>query len=126
MTSPENQRAAAEAVSLDEVERAVEDIRAGRAVVVVDDTARENEGDIIFAASKATPELLAFTIRHARGLICVPMRGADLARVALVRHASRRPGETGGRPGRRSVASACPSVQATAGRAPRCKPTLKG
>src|ERR1700691_579795 len=63
MTSPETQRAAADAVSLDEVERAVQDIRAGRAVVVVDDATRENEGDIIFAASKATPELLAFTIR---------------------------------------------------------------
>jgi 3,4-dihydroxy 2-butanone 4-phosphate synthase / GTP cyclohydrolase II len=83
MTSPETQRATADAVSLDEVERAVQDIRAGRAVVVVDDAARENEGDIIFAASKATPELLAFTIRHARGLICVPMRGADLDRLQI-------------------------------------------
>src|SRR5580698_524038 len=83
MTSPETQRATADAVSLDEVERAVQDIRAGRAVVVVDDATRENEGDIIFAASKATPELLAFTIRHARGLICVPMRGADLDRLQI-------------------------------------------
>ena len=55
----------------------------GRAVVVVDDASRENEGDIVFAASKATPELLAFTIRHARGLICVPMLGADLDRLQL-------------------------------------------
>ena len=45
-------------------------------MVVVDDADRENEGDIIFAASKATPELLAFTIRYGRGLICVPMLGA--------------------------------------------------
>src|SRR5262249_37301387 len=39
---------------------------------------RENEGDIVFAASKATPELMAFTIRYARGLICAPMLGEDL------------------------------------------------
>jgi 3,4-dihydroxy 2-butanone 4-phosphate synthase/GTP cyclohydrolase II len=70
-------------VGLDDVERAVQDIQAGRAVVVVDDAARENEGDIVFAASKATPELLAFTIRHARGLICVPMLGKDLDRLQV-------------------------------------------
>jgi 3,4-dihydroxy 2-butanone 4-phosphate synthase/GTP cyclohydrolase II len=70
-------------IGLDDVDRAVQDIRAGRAVVVVDDASRENEGDIIFAASKATPELLAFTIREARGLICVPMLGKDLDRLML-------------------------------------------
>ncbi|HEY7013361.1 MAG TPA: bifunctional 3,4-dihydroxy-2-butanone-4-phosphate synthase/GTP cyclohydrolase II [Streptosporangiaceae bacterium] len=68
---------------LDTVERAIADIAAGRAIVVVDDASRENEGDIVFAASKATPELLAFTIRYARGLICVPMLGADLDRLQL-------------------------------------------
>jgi 3,4-dihydroxy 2-butanone 4-phosphate synthase / GTP cyclohydrolase II len=68
---------------LDEVERAISDIAAGRAVVVVDDATRENEGDIVFAASKASPELLAFTIRYARGLICVPMLGQDLDRLQL-------------------------------------------
>jgi 3,4-dihydroxy 2-butanone 4-phosphate synthase/GTP cyclohydrolase II len=83
MTSPGPERQAAGAVGLDQVERAVQDIRAGRAVVVVDDAARENEGDIIFAASKATPELLAFTIRHARGLICVPMLGQELDRLQV-------------------------------------------
>jgi 3,4-dihydroxy 2-butanone 4-phosphate synthase / GTP cyclohydrolase II len=83
MTSLGPQRQAAGAVGLDAVERAVQDIAAGRAVVVVDDAARENEGDIIFAASKATPELLAFTIRHARGLICVPMLGKDLDRLQV-------------------------------------------
>jgi 3,4-dihydroxy 2-butanone 4-phosphate synthase/GTP cyclohydrolase II len=71
------------AVRLDEVERAVADIAAGQAVVVVDDASRENEGDIVFAASKATPELLAFTIRYARGLICVPMLGRDLDRLQV-------------------------------------------
>jgi 3,4-dihydroxy 2-butanone 4-phosphate synthase / GTP cyclohydrolase II len=48
---------------------------------VVDDANRENEGDIVFAAAKATPELLAFTIRYGRGLICVPMLGSDLERL---------------------------------------------
>ena len=66
---------------LDEVARAIKDIADGRPVIVVDDADRENEGDIVFAASKATPELLAFTIRYGRGLICVPMLGADLDRL---------------------------------------------
>ena len=71
------------AVRLDSVPRAIADIAAGRAIVVVDEASRENEGDIVFAASKATPELLAFTIRYARGLICVPMLGEDLDRLQL-------------------------------------------
>jgi 3,4-dihydroxy 2-butanone 4-phosphate synthase/GTP cyclohydrolase II len=66
---------------LDDVERAIKDIADGRPVVVVDDADRENEGDIVFAAAKATPELLAFTIRYGRGLICVPMLGRDLDRL---------------------------------------------
>jgi len=68
-------------IPLDEVARAIKDIADGRPVIVVDDADRENEGDIIFAASKATPELLAFTIRYGRGLICVPMLGQDLDRL---------------------------------------------
>ncbi len=70
-------------IALDSVERAIKDVAAGRAVVVVDDADRENEGDVIFAASKATPALLAFTIRHTSGVICVPMLGEDLDRLAL-------------------------------------------
>src|SRR5215813_8165791 len=70
-------------IMLDTVERAIADIAAGRAVVVVDDADRENEGDIIFAASKATPALLAFTIRHTSGVICVPMLGEELDRLRL-------------------------------------------
>jgi 3,4-dihydroxy 2-butanone 4-phosphate synthase/GTP cyclohydrolase II len=70
-------------IPLDDVERAVKDIADGRPVVVVDDADRENEGDIVFAAARATPELLAFTIRHARGLICVPMAGRDLDRLGM-------------------------------------------
>jgi 3,4-dihydroxy 2-butanone 4-phosphate synthase/GTP cyclohydrolase II len=71
------------AIPLDEVARAIKDIADGRPVVVVDDANRENEGDIIFAASKATPELLAFMIRYSSGVVCVPMRGADLDRLQL-------------------------------------------
>ena len=70
-------------VPLDEVARAIADVAAGRPVVVVDDEDRENEGDLVFAASKATPELLTFMIRYARGLICVPMLGPDLDRLHL-------------------------------------------
>ncbi|MGC5013999.1 bifunctional 3,4-dihydroxy-2-butanone-4-phosphate synthase/GTP cyclohydrolase II [Streptosporangium sp. DT93] len=69
--------------TLDPIERAIADIRDGKAVVVVDDENRENEGDIIFAASAATPELLAFTVRHSSGVVCVPMRGEDLDRLGL-------------------------------------------
>jgi 3,4-dihydroxy 2-butanone 4-phosphate synthase/GTP cyclohydrolase II len=68
---------------LDTVEQAIAEIAAGHPIVVVDDASRENEGDIVFAASKATPDLLAFTIRYARGLICVPMLGEDLDRLQL-------------------------------------------
>src|SRR5260221_12305694 len=72
-------------VVLDTVDRAIADIAAGRAVVVVDDADRENEGDIIFAASKATPALLAFTIRHTSGGICVPMIGEEMVTRQLPR-----------------------------------------
>ena len=65
------------------IEQAIADMAAGRAVVVVDDEDRENEGDLIFAASRATPELMAFTIRHSSGVICVPMPGAMLDRLEI-------------------------------------------
>ncbi|MEJ7794166.1 MAG: bifunctional 3,4-dihydroxy-2-butanone-4-phosphate synthase/GTP cyclohydrolase II [Nocardioides sp.] len=70
-------------VGLDTVERAVADIAAGKAVVVVDDEDRENEGDLIFAASKATAKLMAFTIRHSSGVICVPMPAEMLDRLEI-------------------------------------------
>jgi 3,4-dihydroxy 2-butanone 4-phosphate synthase/GTP cyclohydrolase II len=70
-------------VPLDDIARAIADIAAGRPVVVVDDEDRENEGDIIFAAEAATPELLAFMVRYTSGVICVPMPGADLDRLNL-------------------------------------------
>ena len=70
-------------VRLDSIEQAIADIAAGKAVVVVDDESRENEGDIIFAASKATPELMAFTIRYSSGVICVPMPAVMLDRLEI-------------------------------------------
>ena len=68
---------------LDDVGRAISDIAAGRPVVVVDDADRENEGDIIVAASKMTPALMAFMIRHTSGVICVPLPGDVLDRLQL-------------------------------------------
>lgn len=70
-------------IELDSVERAIADIAAGKAVVVVDDEDRENEGDIIFAAELATPELVAFTVRYSSGYICAPLTGADCDRLGL-------------------------------------------
>lgn len=71
------------AVRLDSIERAVADFRDGKAIVVVDDEDRENEGDIIFAASKATPALMAFLVRYSSGLICAPITGEILDRLAI-------------------------------------------
>lgn len=62
-------------MSLNSVEEAIAAIAAGELVVVVDDTDRENEGDLIMAASKATAEKVAFMIRHTSGIICVPVTG---------------------------------------------------
>lgn len=72
-----------EGVQLDSIERAVDDIRHGKAIIVVDDENRENEGDIIFAASKATPELMGFLIRHSSGYICAPTTGHILDRLSI-------------------------------------------
>jgi len=55
------------------IPEAIEDFRAGRMVVVVDDEDRENEGDLTVAAEKITPEIINFMAKHGRGLICLPM-----------------------------------------------------
>jgi 3,4-dihydroxy 2-butanone 4-phosphate synthase/GTP cyclohydrolase II len=67
----------------DDVAAAVERIAAGGAVVVVDDADRENEGDLIFAAQMATPELVAFMVRYTSGYICVPLTDIDCDRLEL-------------------------------------------
>ncbi|MEU9010310.1 bifunctional 3,4-dihydroxy-2-butanone-4-phosphate synthase/GTP cyclohydrolase II [Streptomyces sp. NPDC048479] len=69
--------------ALDPVEQAIRDIAAGRPVVVVDDEDRENEGDLVIAAEKATPEIIAFMMSECRGLICAPMEGEELERLDL-------------------------------------------
>ena len=68
---------------LDSVERAIADIAAGKAVVVVDDEDRENEGDLIFAAELATPELVAFMVRYSSGYICAALTNEDCDRLGL-------------------------------------------
>lgn len=70
-------------IRLDSIEAAVKELAAGRAIVVVDDEDRENEGDLIFAADKATAELAGFMIRHTSGVICVAMEGQALDRLGL-------------------------------------------
>lgn len=70
-------------VRLDSVEEAIAEIAAGKAVVVVDDEDRENEGDLIFAAEKATPELVAFMVRYTSGYICASLMEQDADRLHL-------------------------------------------
>ncbi|MFF9067381.1 bifunctional 3,4-dihydroxy-2-butanone-4-phosphate synthase/GTP cyclohydrolase II [Streptomyces sp. NPDC014891] len=70
-------------LALDPVEQAIRDIAAGRPVVVVDDEDRENEGDLVIAAEKATPEVVAFMMSECRGLICAPMEHDELERLEL-------------------------------------------
>ena len=60
-------------IQLDTVEAAIEDIRKGKVIIVVDDENRENEGDFIAAAEKVTPEVVNFMATHGRGLICAPL-----------------------------------------------------
>src|SRR5881394_963726 len=69
-----------------DVPDAVEEIRAGRMIVVVDDEDRENEGDLTLAAEKVTPEAINFMARFGRGLICVAMNGdrLDHLRIGLM------------------------------------------
>lgn len=72
-----------DAVRLDSIEDAIAAISRGEAIIAVDDEGRENEGDLIFAAEKATTELAAFMIRHTSGYICVGMTGPRLDRLNL-------------------------------------------
>lgn len=69
--------------TFDPIEAAIADIAAGKPIIVVDDENRENEGDLVMAASTATPETVNFMIRHARGLICVPTVDHRLRRLGI-------------------------------------------
>ncbi|XP_041991621.1 bifunctional riboflavin biosynthesis protein RIBA 1, chloroplastic-like [Salvia splendens] len=65
------------------IPEAIEDIRKGKMVVIVDDEDRENEGDLIMAASKVTPEAMTFFVKHGTGIVCVSMKSEDLDRLQL-------------------------------------------
>ncbi len=67
----------------DNIENAVEDIKNGKMVIVADDESRENEGDLLVAAEKATPEIINFMTIHARGLICIPMTEKKLKELEI-------------------------------------------
>jgi 3,4-dihydroxy 2-butanone 4-phosphate synthase / GTP cyclohydrolase II len=69
--------------SIDRVTRALEDIRNGKMVILVDDEDRENEGDLVFAAETVTPESINFMATHARGLICLAMDDAMIDKLEL-------------------------------------------
>ena len=69
--------------SFDPVEDAIAAIAAGKLVIVADDEDRENEGDLIMAASKATPEAINMMVRYGSGIVCVPMLGHQLDRLGL-------------------------------------------
>ena len=60
-------------IVFDKIEDAIEDIKQGKVVIVVDDEDRENEGDFLTAARNMTPELVNFMAKEGRGLICVPL-----------------------------------------------------
>jgi len=61
------------AIQLNTIEEAIEDIRLGKVIIVVDDADRENEGDFVAAAEKVTPQMVNFMATHGRGLICTPL-----------------------------------------------------
>lgn len=65
------------------IEEAIEDIRLGKMIVVVDDEDRENEGDLLMAAEMVTPEAINFMAKHGRGLICMPIEGNRLGELEI-------------------------------------------
>ncbi|WP_346281391.1 bifunctional 3,4-dihydroxy-2-butanone-4-phosphate synthase/GTP cyclohydrolase II [Pseudonocardia sp.] len=79
----DTQRADAPRSGFEAVERAVADLQVGKPVIVVDDEDRENEGDLIFAAQMATPELVSFMVRYTSGYICVALTESECDRLDL-------------------------------------------
>ena len=70
-------------MALATISEAIEDIRAGKFLIIVDDEDRENEGDLVMAAEKVTPEAINFMAKHARGLICLPIIGQRLDELGI-------------------------------------------
>ena len=68
------------------IEDAIQDVQNGKIVIIIDDEDRENEGDLMVAAEKVTPEIINFMATHGRGLICLAMTGerCDLLRLPLI------------------------------------------
>ena len=78
-----------ESGQFDTIEAAIEDLKAGKMIIVVDDEDRENEGDLVALAEKATPEIINFMIKEGRGLVCAPItpeRAAELDLPPMVNH----------------------------------------
>ena len=69
--------------TLNTIEEVIEDLKAGKPVIIVDDESRENEGDLVIAAEFATRETINFIIKEARGLLCTPMLEGDLLRLGI-------------------------------------------
>src|SRR3989338_522189 len=65
------------------IEDIIADIKTGQMVIIADDESRENEGDLVFAAQFVTPEKVNFMMKHARGLICVPLTDERLSALGL-------------------------------------------
>ena len=70
-------------IKLDSIEKALADLAAGKMVVLIDDEGRENEGDLVMAAEHMTGVAMNFMIKHARGLVCMPMLHADFMRLRV-------------------------------------------
>src|SRR5690606_34316411 len=84
------------ATMVSEIPEILEDLRAGRMIILVDDEDRENEGDLVIAAEKVTPAAINFMATHARGLICVALTADQIARLDLppMTHKNTSPFET--------------------------------
>ena len=74
----------------DSVEEVLEDLRQGKLVIVTDDENRENEGDLVCAAEKVTPDIINFMITNARGLVCAPITEARARELGILRPPSTR------------------------------------
>ncbi|MFN2262186.1 MAG: 3,4-dihydroxy-2-butanone-4-phosphate synthase [Psychroflexus sp.] len=72
-----------ENIKLDSIQEAIDDVRAGKVIIVVDDEDRENEGDFLAAAEKVTPEMINFMAKYGRGLICSPLTESRCKRLNL-------------------------------------------
>ena len=70
-------------MAISKIEDAISDFKKGKFVIVIDDKKRENEGDLVIAAEKVTPQHVNFMIKHGRGLVCVPMMKERLLELGL-------------------------------------------